>query len=67
MKLMVTVQVGNRQMIEILDDIPDSRHGWRDAINEMASRIELSTFGPPGPVEEMTLEDKPFSSRNPDA
>jgi hypothetical protein len=33
----------------------------------MASRIELSTFGPPGPVEEMTLEDKPFSSRNPDA
>ena len=60
MRITTTVEVGNRVVVERVT-APDTRKGWRDAANEMICRLELSTFGPPGPVDAMTNEDRPIS------
>jgi hypothetical protein len=61
MKAMVTVQIGTRQVMEVREDVPETRQAWRELMSDLCCRIEIATFGPPGPVEEMTLEDRPFS------
>jgi hypothetical protein len=58
MKVTVALEVGDRVVVEQAV-LPDTRQGWRSAISNIACQVELSTFGPPGPVEAMTLEDGP--------
>jgi hypothetical protein len=56
MKMTVVLENGNRTVVEQLM-LGETRKDFRAAISDMACRIELATFGPPGPVEAMTLED----------
>lgn len=64
MKVTVTVDMGNRTVVE-QQLLGDTRKDWRAAISDIACRIELSTYGAPGPVPEMTAEDRPRSYANP--
>jgi hypothetical protein len=59
MKLSVALEMGGRTVCEQLVVPGDTRADFRGAINNIAARLELSTYGPPGPVQEMTAEDKP--------
>jgi hypothetical protein len=61
-QITVAVQFGNRTAVEQLMVPGESRQDWRNAINSLAARIELSTFGPAGPVEAMAAEDKPLGA-----
>jgi hypothetical protein len=66
MKVTVAMEVGNRVVAEQLV-FENTRQAFRDAIGEMACRMELATFGPPGPVQDMTAEDRPIGFKQPDA
>ena len=58
MKLTVALEMGNRTVCEQIM-LGETRQEFRDAISGLACRLELSTYGPPGPVDEMSAEDKP--------
>jgi hypothetical protein len=64
MKATVALEIGNRQVVEQLAVDADNRQTFRNMMSEMACRIELATFGPQGPVAEMTAEDKPVFFRD---
>jgi hypothetical protein len=67
MKLTVTLELPGRTQCEQVV-VGDTRQSFRDAMSTAAVRMELATFGPPGPVEEMTREDPPvhFAPLRPD-
>jgi len=64
MKLTVTVEMGGRTACEVVMIPGNARKDWRAAISDVACRIELGTYGPPGPVPDMTAEDQPRSYAN---
>jgi hypothetical protein len=61
MKVMVAVEIGNRTVTEQHLVPGNTRKDWRAAISDIACRIELGTYGPPGPVDDMTAEDPPVA------
>ena len=66
MKVTVLLEMGGRTVSEQHLIAGNSRKDWRAAISDIACRIELGTYGPPGPVEAMTQEDGPANYSNPD-
>jgi len=65
MKVAVCLEIGGRTVTEVHTIPGTARKDWRATISDIACRIELGTFGPPGPVEEMTAEDNPANYANP--
>lgn len=63
MKVSVALEVGNDRVAVEQKMFADTRSGFRDAMSEIACRMELATFGPPNPVEEMAAEDRPITFR----
>lgn len=61
MKIMVHLEVGNRTVTEQVCTDSMTRQEWRNNIAEIASRIELSTYGPPAVVDEFSTNDQPHS------
>ena len=59
------LEIGGRTVSEAHIVAGNTRKDWRGTISDIACRIELSTFGPPGQVEEMTAEDPPANYANP--
>lgn len=65
MKATVTLEMGGRTVVEQVVIPGVARKDWRAAISDIACRVELSTYGSPGPVPDMTAEDLPRSYANP--
>jgi hypothetical protein len=66
MKVVVLLEIGGRTVSEQHIVAGNSRKDWRATISDIACRIELGTYGPPGSVAEMANEDPPASYANPD-
>jgi hypothetical protein len=58
----VALELPNRVAVEQMM-FDDTRQGFRNAMTEVACRMELATFGPPNPVAEMAAEDRPVGFR----
>jgi len=61
MRILVAAQIGGRNVTETVEVPNETRQAFRMAIGDIACRLELSTYGPPSPVEEMTMEDQPVN------
>ena len=59
MRVTVMLEMGTRTATEQHTLSSTARKDWRQAIGDIACRMELATYGPPGMVEEMTAEDQP--------
>jgi hypothetical protein len=60
MQVTVALQIGGRTVVEQAQ-VVETRGGWRLAMTDIACRIEMATFGPPCPVEEMAMEERPVN------
>lgn len=64
-KMTVAVEMGGRTVVEQVQIPGHSRKDFRAVISDIACRLELSTYGQPGPVPEMSADDMPRSFATP--
>jgi hypothetical protein len=65
MKVVIAVEVDGRTITEQRMVNIENRGAFRTIIGDMACRMELSTYGPPGVVAEMAGEDQPIGLGQP--